>query len=156
MYLITDIEEYKLCVNRGHEPLLHKVLLLEINLRVQIQRQVFGHSLLSRGDIVQSNNRFYRWMWEHKPHYCEECLKPLPNYSATWISHILTRGAFPEIAHDPRNINILCGKHHDQWETGNRKQMRIYPGNIKTIELLNSEYQQLNKYESKGQHHASK
>lgn len=152
MYLITEVEEYNLCVNRGHEPLLHKVLILDINLRVQIQHQVFGHSLLSKGNIVQSNNRFYHWMWEHKPHYCEECLKPLQNYSATWISHILSRGAFAEMAHDPRNINILCGRHHDQWENGDRKAMRIYPGNLKTIELLNSEYQKLQNHEGKGKY----
>ena len=29
------------------------------------------------------------------------------NYSSVYCSHILTRGAFPEMATDPRNINIL-------------------------------------------------
>lgn len=142
-YLIETMEEYNVCVNRGFDPLLHDVLKLEISLRVQIQHNFFGHSELSRGNIVQANNRFYHWVWDKKPHYCEECLKPLHNYSSVWISHILSRGAFPEMAHDPRNTNILCDKHHSQWETGERKKMRIYAKNIETISLLNTEYQSL-------------
>jgi hypothetical protein len=55
----------------------------------------------------------------------------------------LTRGAHPEIAHDPRNINILCFESHNRWENGDRERMRIYPANMRLIELLKSEYQQL-------------
>jgi hypothetical protein len=149
VYLITDPDEYKLCISRGLQPLLNKNFAIEINLRADIQREFFGHSLLGRGNIPQANDRFYRWMWDNKPHYCEECMRPIENFSPVWISHILTRGANPAIAHDPRNINILCHKHHDQWENGDRKAMRIYRGNIKIIELLQGEYQQINRHEDK-------
>ena len=50
-------------------------------------------------------------------------------------------GFAPEMAHDPRNINILCFEMHNRWENGDRKNMRIYPGNVKVIELLKKEYQ---------------
>jgi hypothetical protein len=147
--LITEPDEYKLCISRGFNPLLSKDFKMEIGLRADVQREFFGHSLLGRGNIPQANDRFYRWMWDNKKHYCEECMKPLENYWSGFISHILTRGANPAIAHDPRNINILCHVHHTQWETGERKTMRIYPGNIKTIKLLQSEYQQLNRHADK-------
>jgi hypothetical protein len=150
-YLITELDEYEYCIGRGFFPLLDvKNFNIEINLRVSIQKQFFGHTILGRGNIPQGNDRFYRYMWEKKPHYCEECMRPLEAYSSIWISHILTRGANPEIAHDTRNINILCHKHHDQWETGDRTTMRIYRGNLKTIELLKNDYQKLNKHENKG------
>lgn len=142
---ISEIEEINICFDRGYNPLLDKRFKMDIALRIQVQRELFGHSFLSRGDIPKANERFYRWMWDCKPHYCEECLKPLNNYSSVWISHILTRGAFPEMAHDPRNVNILCHRHHEQWETGERKTMRIYPGNVKIINLLKTEYQIINK-----------
>jgi len=142
-YLITELAEYELCVKRGFAPLLDKNFEIEINLRIQIQREFFGHTILGRGNIPQGNERFYRWMWENKKHYCEECLRPLQNYWSGYISHILTRGANPAIAHDPRNINILCHTHHDKWETGKRNEMRIYKGNIKIIELLQRQYNQL-------------
>lgn len=117
---------------------------MDIRLRVEIQRELFGHCITGRGaNIMAANERFFRWVWEHKPHRCEECLKPLRNYSAVYCSHILTRGSFPEMAHDARNINILCFEHHSCWENGDRERMRIYPENMRLIELMKAEYQQL-------------
>jgi len=104
-------------------------------LRVSIQRELFGE-----GHTPAENEKFYRWCWEHKPHICEECMKPLRDYSAVHISHILTKGANPAMAHDPRNVNILCLEHHCAWENGNRAAMRIYERNQRTIEMLKEEY----------------
>lgn len=136
-YKITERWEYDYAKARDVEPLLNtRHFVIEPELRKQIQYELFGP-----GHTPQENEKFFRWVWEHKPHYCEECMKPLPNYSAVYCSHILTRGANPEMAHDPRNINILCFEHHNQWEQATTRQtMRIYPGNIRKIELLKHEY----------------
>ncbi len=144
-YLLTDRDEYQYCINRGYNPLIDiKHFTMDIRLRVEIQRELFGHCVFGRGaNIMAANERFFRWVWDNKPHRCEECLKPLRNYSAVYCSHILTRGAFPEAAHDARNINILCFEHHNEWENGNRERMRIYPANMRLIELMKAEYQQL-------------
>lgn len=140
-YLITTREEYDLVTSRGYEPLIdERFFVLEHGLRVALQREIFGHSLTSRGNIMQANERFFRWVWEHKPHICEETMRPLREYSAVYCSHILTRGAFPEMAHDPRNINILCFEAHNIWENGDRQRMRIYAKNKVTIEKLKQEY----------------
>lgn len=141
--LITERWEYDYCVSRGFEPLIDTKFQLDIRLRVEIQRELFGHCVFGRGDIPVANQRFFRWMWEHKPHRCEETMRPLYNYSAVYISHILTRGAHPEMAHDPRNINILCAEMHEKWENGNRREMRIYPGNMRIIEQMKKEYREL-------------
>lgn len=142
--ILNDMEEYQYVIDRGYSPLLdYKRFTLPIALRVEIQRGIFGKCIFGRGDVQKANERFFRWIWDHKSHYCEECMKPLYDYSAVYCSHILTRGAFPEMAHDPRNINLLCFAHHNQWENGNRQAMRIYPANIKVIELMKKEYQQL-------------
>lgn len=134
--IVIDTRElYDYARSRGYEPLTDKRFVLDINLRVSIQRALFGS-----GHTPEENQRFYRWCWEHKPHICEECMRPLREYSATYVSHILTKGAHPEMAHDPRNVNILCLNHHNQWENGNRESMRIYLGNMKTIEQLKKEY----------------
>lgn len=142
--LLTERYEYEYCVALGFEPLLDiRNFRLDIRLRVEIQRELFGHCVFGRGTVPQANERFFRWIWEHKPHQCEECLKPLHNYSAVYCSHILTRGAYPEAAHDARNINILCFEHHSQWENGDKRKMRIYPANMRLIELMKKEYQEL-------------
>lgn len=140
--LIETQPEYDLVVSRGFEPLLpNKYFRLDIRLRETIQKRMFGHCTIGRGkDIMAANERFFRWVWEHKPKYCEECMKPLYGYSAVYCSHILSRGAYPEIAHDVRNVNILCFEHHNQWENGDRKSMRIYPKNELIIKELLEDY----------------
>lgn len=136
--LIENLECYKYAKNKGYEPLKDKRFEMPIKVRIEVQRYLFG-----TGHTPAENERFYRYCWDLYPHICEECMRPLTQFSATYISHIRTRGAFPEAAHDVRNVNILCFKHHNQWETGNRKAMRIYPGNVQTIEQLTKEYNEV-------------
>ena len=141
-YLITTRAEYNLAKAHGFEPLLGfepikgvQFFQLEIGLRVAIQRELFG-----TGHTPAENERFYRWCWDHYPHICSETMRPLRQYSATYVSHILTRGAHPEMAHDPRNVNILCFEAHNRWENGDRQNMRIYRANLLTVEQLKKEY----------------
>lgn len=137
---INTKEEYQEAVKRGFEPLLDMRFKMAIRLRVEIQTELFGRG---RIDTMRANEKFFRWIWEHKPHYCEETMKPLKAYSAVYCSHILTRGAFPEMATDPRNINLLCPEMHNRWENGDRERMRIYWKNKKIINLLKEEYKEL-------------
>lgn len=139
--IIQDREEYNYVTDRGFCPLLdYKNFKIDINLRIEIQREMFGRCVIGRGKIPQANERFFRWVWAHKPHRCEETMRPLREYSAAYCSHILTRGAHPEMAHDPRNINILCYEMHNLWENGKRENMRIYAGNVFVIDMLKKEY----------------
>ena len=137
---IDSMPEYALCISRGFEPLIDRRFELDTALRIQIQRKLFG-----KGHTPEENEKFYRWCWAHNPHICEETRKPLKEYSAVYISHILTRGAHPELAHDPRNVNILCLEAHNQWENGNRESMRIYRSNQIRIEQLRKEYERFSK-----------
>lgn len=139
---INTQEEYECVKSRGYDPLLpNKYFRLDVKLRERIQKKLFGHCVTGRGnDIMAANERFFKWIWDHKPHYCQECLRPLRQYSSVYISHILTRGAHPELAYDPRNINILCFDHHSMWENGARERMRIYPGNQRIIQELMNDY----------------
>lgn len=120
------------------EPLIDRRFDVEIGLRVELQREIFG-----AGHSAEENGRFYRWCWEHNLHVCQETMRPLRHYSAAYISHILTRGAHPEMAHDPRNINILSLEAHNRWENGDRQNMRIYESNLLIIAKLKKEYQGL-------------
>ena len=134
-FFIDTRAEYELCKAHGIEPLIDARFTMDIRLRVSIQRELFG-----TGHTPAENERFYRWCWDHYPHICAECMRPLRQYSATYVSHIMTRGAHPEAAHDCRNVNILCFFHHSVWENGNRKNMRIYQRNLQTVEEIKKEY----------------
>lgn len=132
---IKSRKDYDYCVNSGFEPLLDRRFEIDHNLRVEIQKDLFGE-----GNSEKQNVKFYKWVWAHKPHWCEECMKPLPEYSATYVSHIISRGSDARMAYDARNVNILCFKHHSLWENGDRETMRINEINKLTIEQLKNEY----------------
>jgi len=89
---------------------------------------------------------FYKKAWELKQdecggNYCENCGKYLVKYSSVFISHILSRGAFPELAHDFDNYFILCLNCHSQVEFGKDKEsMNIYYDSLKRIESLKQKY----------------
>ena len=132
--MITTLAEYRQVQAKGIEPLFGNNL--NMPLRKEIQKSLFGE-----GNHATNNGKFYKWVWQHRPHICEECMKPIRTYSATHISHILTRGAHPEMAYDPRNVNILCKTHHDMWEDATRRfGMRILERNNETIDRLKKDY----------------
>ena len=135
MINITTIKEYEYCISRGYQPLLNNIFDIEINLRIEIQTLLFNGR-----NRAERNQKFYKYVWDHKPHICEETSIPLKNYSSCYISHILSRGAFPELAYDPRNTNILCLKSHKKWEIGDRQNMKIYDKNMLIINQLKNEY----------------
>lgn len=135
-FLIDTREQYDLCKAHGIEPLVDRRFTMEIRLRVSIQRELFG-----TGHTPAENERFYRFCWDHYPHICAECMRPLHQYSATFVSHIMTRGAHPEAAHDPRNVRILCFHHHNQYEQRpTRKTMRIFTETERVISELKADY----------------
>lgn len=131
---INTRKDYEMAKGYGFEPLVDNRFELEHNLRVEIQKELWPDH------TPGSNERFYKFCWTHKKHICEECMKPLKAYSAVHVSHILTRGAYPEMAHDCRNVNILCLDCHNRWENKDRENMRIYGVNEYTIEQLKDEY----------------
>ena len=135
---VNTREEYDALLQRGIDALCDDRYHLEIHLRREIQKEKFG------GNNAEGNAKFYAYCLRHKPLVCENCGKPIRNPSATNVSHILTRGAHPEMAFDPRNINILCWECHNAWEhktTRWKLRMWFVEKNDRTIEQLKQEYQ---------------
>ena len=144
MIYLNSKDEYNYVVSRGYEPLMDFQFYVNIRLRVEIQNNLFGTPEIGKKNIPLANQKFYEWVWNSKQHICEEFMVPLSGFSAKFISHIITRGSHPEMAHDPRNVNILSFKAHQMWEDSvKRKKMRIYPMNIEIMELLINDYQNL-------------
>ena len=133
---IDSLQDYDYCLSQGYEPLADNRFIVKHDVRITAQQRLFG-----KGNSEEQNIKFYKWVWAHRPHYCEECMKPLNEYSAVHVSHILSRGAFPNMAYDIRNINILCYNCHSKWENGDRESMRINARNELTIKQLKQEYE---------------
>ena len=135
---VNTREEYDALLQRGIDALCDDRYHLEIHLRREIQKEKFG------GNNAEGNAKFYAYCLRHKPLVCENCGVPIRHPSATNVSHILTRGAHPEMAFDPRNINILCWECHNAWEHKNTRwklRMWFVEKNERTIEELKKEHQ---------------
>lgn len=98
-----------------------------------------------RKETLRLDRELYLYIFNTKPHKCEECRNLLPdifedeNGNIVCIgqySHILTKNSFPEYRHNRLNINRLCIIHHNQWEFSDRKSMKIYEPNQLIIQKI--------------------
>lgn len=111
-----------------------------------------GHEPIKPQPIAKVSDKRKKTMKEDKNYYrlaiaqsivknkgkcvCEECGVLIVEPSGMNVSHILSKGAWPEYYHHALNHNILCVKHHYQWEFGDKKSMKIYPANQILIEQI--------------------
>lgn len=129
--------EYDYLVARGYEPLtgfdrsVNAIFEMPNALRREIQDAKF-----------KTLDKFYRAAYKHSRFVCEETGHEIPHYSAVNISHVISRGADIRMWNDLRNYNLLLFDKHQQWETGDRKSMKIYAANVKLSEKLRLEYNQ--------------
>lgn len=102
-------------------------------------------TLEKRKKTKDKDKETYLKVFNSKPPVCEECNTSLPDIfedenghivMVGQYSHILTKGAYPEFRHNPKNFNRLCNTHHDVWEFGDRDSMNIYKENLKIIDEL--------------------
>ena len=126
----------KECALTGSKPLQRKPLCKKLSPKAKAQ--------------IDADTRFYQEIWDEREHSCEECGVSLDNGDGEWqriyFSHILSKGAHPELRHEKRNFNILCGLHHTQFEFGKRKHMKINEKNKDVIVwLLNRSIERLGK-----------
>jgi hypothetical protein len=140
---ILTREDYIKSQINGVEPLLDPAFDIEINLRKQLQNELFGED----GSDPFNRRAFFKWVWENRPHVCEETGAFLGyTMQAEFMSHILSRGAHIEMWHDPRNINLLVPDAHRKWETGKREKMKIWDKNKVIVARLKADYSQLKTY----------
>lgn len=133
MIELSTREEYDLVVKRGFAPLMGHPFVLPIELRDEIQQELF-----------KRDEDFYHYFYENHPtQTCEEHGHPIREYSAKNVSHILTRGGWPEMRYDLRNANLLCLKSHQDWESERRGKMNIYYNNVLMMEKLQMDYHEL-------------
>lgn len=146
--IINSREEFELCLSHGVNPLFwNRFIKLDFGLRISLQNELFGKSELGKGSVIKANDRYYHYCFSNSLLICENCGAPLfinrnidGCYSAKNVSHILSRGANAELAHDPRNHNILCGTCHKTWESPQNKGMLIYMDNQVVIKELRKDY----------------
>ena len=105
--------------------------------------------------MIKADELFYEVVWKTKPHECEECelflgydFRDSNGKVADRFrySHILGKGRYPMFRHRLENMNLLCLKHHQEWETGDQTKMRIYSKNKIVINRLYAELAEENKF----------
>jgi len=74
-------------------------------------------------------------IWKERPHYSEISGEPLGSFNVAFFSHILSKGEYPEMRMDKRNIVLKTIKEHMEWETGNREKLMNNPKWKKVFDL---------------------
>jgi|10_taG_2_1085330.scaffolds.fasta_scaffold219980_2 predicted restriction endonuclease len=86
---------------------------------------------------INADVKFYNSIWNDSNHYCENCNIYLgEQLNKSYISHILSKGAYPKHRHNNENINVLCFNCHQLWEFGDKTKMSIYRKNVKVMNKL--------------------
>ena len=92
------------------------------------ERQI---SKLKMDDVINKE------IWAERPRICEECQSPLKTPPVkSYFSHLLSKGAHPELRHDKRNIVLHCRECHNKWEfaPGFRQSCLTYNKHLEYIE----------------------
>ena len=148
MIILNSKSEYAYCLSKGVNPLFwHPNIKLDVRLRISLQNELFGKSELGKGKVLKANDKYYHYCFNNSLLACENCGTSFfvnrnidTAYSADKVSHILSRGSRADLAHDPRNHNMLCFECHQQWESPQNKGMLIYMDNQIVIEELKKDY----------------
>src|SRR5210317_1451800 len=88
----------------------------------------------------KKDKEWYEECWNSSQKKCMECGLVIRHFHPMFISHIITKGSFPQLRNHPRNFMIYCMNCHQQWEFGNRKAMKTYDEAQRITEELKREY----------------
>lgn len=85
---------------------------------------------------------FFMQIWDERPHYCEISKEFLgDDFSVSFFSHVLTKGAYPEARLDPENILLVSNEIHHLIEFTDRKDERLLRYNYQAlIDKLKQKY----------------
>jgi 5-methylcytosine-specific restriction endonuclease McrA len=84
---------------------------------------------------------WYAEAWNSRKHECQECGVHLPLFSKTFVSHIVSRGAFPALRNHPENFMLYCQKCHFFWEfSGKRNTMKTYEEAMEIADRIKREH----------------
>ena len=90
-----------------------------------------------RATVLKGDAAFYQEIWKERPHNCVNCSRYLgENLQPHFMSHILSKGAYPQLRWVKENINVLCLGCHNKWEFGVKEKMAIFAINEPVIERL--------------------
>ena len=66
----------------------------------------------------------FKEIWEELDNNCYVCSKQLTNYSHIYMSHILSKGAYPAFRLNKKNIIIKCFSCHQKWDFGIKSDLK--------------------------------
>ena len=77
-------------------------------------------------------------IWEERRHVCVEdgkwlAVDPPPK---AYFSHVLGKGAHPELRHDPENIVLHCIQCHRKWETAGKEKREMETYKLKLAYMI--------------------
>ena len=93
---------------------------------------------------AKEDTEFFKGIWLSRPHYSEVSGVFLGNeYNPVFMSHVLTKGAYPKARHWKENIVLMTFEEHNLYEFGDRST-KEFKNMFKKVMLKYSEL--INRY----------
>lgn len=83
--------------------------------------------------VADKDEKFYRYIWDKRPHICDECGGELKEFKFDLFHHLLPKkkgiGGYPYFRYEETNIGMLCGRYgcHSKAESStNYQKMKVF------------------------------
>lgn len=76
--------------------------------------------------MTSEDLKLWKQIWKERPHRCEVTGVPL-TFNPSAFSHIITKGARPDLRLWPLNVVLMSFEVHHLWEHGSRAKLRSLP-----------------------------
>lgn len=92
--------------------------------------------------VIKKDEEVYEKVFNSSNHRCEECHTQLNTefrddegrvIMRARYSHILPKGAYPQLRHNEDNFNNLCPTCHHRYEFGDKENMKIFKKNEEIV-----------------------
>jgi len=143
-------KKYQLCDDCNYERLHNETRYQTFKRKSKIRKPMSDKTK----NIIAKDELAYEYWFNNKLQVCEECDEKLPNVfrdkngkvvARYRYSHIITKASRPDLRYHRLNCNILCLECHRQWETGDRRSMKIFESNELIInDILKNPYDSIN------------
>lgn len=101
----------------------------------KVQKQLKRTAIVYKRKASGEGEMFLK-IWSERKHICSCCDKKLGDeLNVSYMSHLLSKGAYPSLRLDERNIMIKCTECHYEYGNGNKNQEKFKVANEITDKL---------------------
>lgn len=104
------------------------------------QRKPMKRTPLKAKRKASGQAKVFKAIWDSRPHWCEVCWATIQQPRPENFSHLLPKGAYPELKLDERNIVLKCRDCHNLWHRHGASGLRYSFSWVRIVQLRDELY----------------